>query len=97
MDLNKLEDFRRRFGKRADKTLEILGKLDKELFVIFETDIGRSIMDEDIKRFDALLYEAATRELSIEERAEFKYLLNRLSSIKKKVNQYIEELTKLGE
>ena len=95
MDLHSIEDFRKKFGKRADKAIEVLGKLDKELVVIFETDIGRAILEDDIKRFEELLYNAAINELTVDDRAEFKYLLRRLAIIREKVDQYAKRLAQI--
>lgn len=97
MDIISIEKFRQRMGRRADKTLEILGQLDKELKTVFETDIGKEILEYDVKRYEALLYTAATRELTVDERAEFKYVYSRLQLLKDKVNKFIEELAKIGD
>lgn len=97
MNLEAIENFRKRMGKRADKALEVLGKLDAELLMIFETEIGRRLLEEDVKRFEQLLYQAALSEPTPEDRAEFKYILNRLTSIKEKVNFYLSELAKIGD
>ncbi len=97
MDLISIEAFRKRMGRRADKTLEVLGRLDAELKTVFETDIGKEILEYDVKRYEDLLYTSATRQLTVDEQAEFKYIYTRLQFLKEKVNHFLEELAKLGE
>jgi len=95
MDLKQIEVFRRKYGRTADKTLEILAKLCKDIESVFDLDIGVQILTEDLLRYDVLLFKAASQVLSDDERAEFRYLYRRLESLSAKINKYYELISKI--
>ena len=95
MDLKQIEVFRRKYGRTADKTLEILAKLCKDIESVFDLDIGVQILTEDLLRYDSLLFKAASQVLSDDERAEFRYLYRRLESLSAKINKYYELISKI--
>ena len=95
MDLKQIEIFRRKYGSKADKTLEVLGRLSKDIESVFDLDIGVEILSEDLLRYDHLLFKAATMILNDDERAEFRYLYRRLESLSAKINKYYELISKI--
>jgi hypothetical protein len=95
MDLKQIEVFRRKYGRTADKTLEVLAKLCKDIESVFDLDIGVQILTEDLLRYDSLLFKAASQVLSDDERAEFRYLYRRLESLSAKINKYYELISKI--
>lgn len=97
MDLRDIENFRRQYGKRADQTLETLARYDKNLSMVMSSEIGREVLDDDLRRYSDLLFKAAQIELTIDERAEFRYLLNRIQSISNRITDYLIKLKKLQE
>lgn len=95
MDLQDIESFRNMFGRRADRTLTILGELFKEFERLYGTEVGREILKEDVERYNTLADEAIKRNLSDLERVELTYLQKRISTIVEKLDKYFQLLNKI--
>lgn len=93
MEINSvvIEKFLGRTGKRGEKTLTILGELYPTIHTILETEIGRTMLEDDILRHDALLNKVYKEEATPQELAEFRFLRDvRLPSVILKLKKYIE-------
>lgn len=95
MNLQEIEDFRRRFGRKADKTIETLAALDKQISSALSSTIGKEVLQDDLRRYDELLFKAAKESLSVDERAEFNYVFKRLQVISNKINDYLDKINKI--
>lgn len=95
MDLEKVQNFLERYGTRGKKTIETLISIDDQYGLMFSNELLYSIIEEDLKTFETLLFKAAIEGLDENERAEFRYIKYRLDNIKRKMNYYVDTLKKI--
>src|SRR4030042_5253080 len=89
-----------RFLERADKSalklLSALGKLDKDLSVIFGNDLGKKLLDEDFNRMEELWPKVYREKATPDEIEEFRYLRDkRIPHIVSMVKRYLDGMVKV--
>lgn len=78
--------------KRGNLALNALNKTIDGINAIFSTRVGRDILVDDINRFETLLVKLAAQEVSDEEKAEFRYLKERLSKLSHRIEIYLKTM-----
>ena len=86
-----IEQFILRTGKRGEKTLTVLGALYPYIHSLLETEVGQTLLEDDILRHDALLTKIYREEVTPQELAEFRFLRDyRLPRVIGKIKEYLE-------
>ena len=85
-----------RFGRRGQRVLSDLGKLVPFIESVYNTEVGRGILMDDINRFSELYEKVINLEANEEEKAEYRYLRNwRLPRVTKRLQEFIAKSKEL--
>jgi uncharacterized protein YnzC (UPF0291/DUF896 family) len=96
LNLQDLNRFLQLTKKRGADVLSTIGRLNKYIENVLNTEVGQSIMQEDLARITELFPKVYQEKASVDEIAEFRYLRDvRIPSIAKKVKVYLESLEKV--
>ncbi len=77
LTLKEIERYLERTGKKGAQIISILGRVNKTIDSVLNTDIGNKILQKDILRAEDLLFRIANGKATEEEKAEYQYLFNR--------------------
>jgi len=96
--LMQIQEYLRDNGKKGKMTISILSKLYPYFTAVFNTELGKQLLAEDIGRMDELMVKVYREEANPQELAEFRYLRDkRLPSLMNMINtftQQVEEVKK---
>lgn len=89
--LKEIEKYLEKMGKKGAHVLSILGKLNKNLDAVLNTEIGNQLLQKDILRAEQLLFKIANNKADDEEKAEFRYLFNRrIPDVAEDIKNYLK-------
>lgn len=78
-------------GRHGAQMLSLLGKITPGIHAILETEIGREILQEDIRRISELMSMIYEEKDTLEDKAELRYLRRRFLKISDKLRLYLEK------
>ncbi len=98
LTFEEIEKYLQKAKTRGSQVIEIIAKYNKYLTIILGDEIGRNIIQSDIKRIDDLFKKVYNEDITPQEMAEFRYLRdNRIPSIIEKITTYMKLLKKVKE
>lgn len=77
LTLKEIARYREKTGKRGAQILSILGRVNKTVDSVLNTDVGNRILQKDILRAEDLLFKIARGKATEEEKIEYQYLFYR--------------------
>lgn len=86
--LRETEEFLKNRGKRGVETIKALAKLQPFVSAM-RSPIGSEILKDDVNRQEELLSKIWNETATDQEKAEFRYLKQRLEKISKRLEEYI--------
>ena len=89
--VDQLEQFIKRYGRRASHTMSVLGKYDPFVQAI-QTEVGQQLMKDDIDRHEYLLNKVYEEQANDSEFAEFRYLKRRLLTVAERITIWMEAM-----
>ncbi len=94
LTLKEIERYLEKTGKKGAQILSILGKVNKTIDAVLNTDFGNQQLQKDILRTEDLLFKIALGKATEEEIAEYRYLFNkRIPDVASDILKYLK-LTK---
>jgi len=88
---DEIEKFLEQTRTKGAKILSVLGKISPEVNVLFNTEVGREILKEDIYRIEELMEKIANFQSTPEDLAELRYLNKvRMPKVLGKLKKYID-------
>ena len=85
-----IDNFRKKYGKKADLALNQLAKLN-EFVQAINSPIGQELLKDDIMRLEDISSKIWTEEVTKEELAEFRYLKGRVAKVTERLNNYLKQ------
>jgi hypothetical protein len=79
-------------GRRGQMIIDAVNKILPSLQMIFDTEIGREILKEDIERCEFLLERIVDFKATDEDKIEFRYLRDRIIMLGKKLEVFFDYL-----
>jgi hypothetical protein len=89
LSLTDVEKFLDIFKKRGADVLSELGRITPCIHAVFGTEIGREILKEDIAELQILFTKVFNEQATEEEKAEFRVLKRRISTLSKRLENYL--------
>ncbi len=77
LTLKEIERYLEKTGKKGAQIISILGRINKTVDAVLNTDIGNQQLQKDILRTEELLYKIALGKATEEEMVEYRYLFTR--------------------
>jgi len=100
VQLPELERYLKLYKQKGALTLSTLGKLQPEINAVIGTEVGRELLEGDVKRVEEILMKMCNGGVTDMELAEIKYLKDiRIPYITGKIKKYLEgiqEIKKVG-
>ncbi len=94
LTLKEIEKYLEKTGKKGAQIISILGKVNKTVDAVLNTDIGNQQLQKDILRAEDLLFKIALDKATEEERVEYRYLFTkRIPDVASDILKYLK-LTK---
>lgn len=91
VDLKEISRYLAGSGQKGGMVLSILGKLNKQIEAVINTEVGAEILRDDITRMESTLVKIYQESATPMELAEFRYLRDvRLPSIVGRLKKYLE-------
>lgn len=98
-----VKDYFKEFSRRGNTVKRLLETNMESIRTILTTEVGRDILYEDIERFESLLWKLIDNGFGYEkgqanddDLVEMRYLKNRITTLSKRIYQFLE-LTGKGE
>lgn len=85
-----------RHGRRGQMVIDAVSKVLPTLQMIFDTEVGREILKEDIERCEILLVKIVNFDATDEDKIEFRYLRDRIIGLGKKLEVFFNYLKDVG-
>jgi hypothetical protein len=90
ISLNEVKKYLDSTGRHGAWVLSLLGRVTPGLQSILETEIGKDILKDDIKRIEELMGMMYEEKSTEEDRAELRYLRKRIAKISDRLRIYLE-------
>lgn len=90
-----VRDYVSKHGRRGQMIVDAISKILPTIQVIFDTEVGREILKEDIERCEMLLEKLIEFDATDEDKVEFRYLRDRIIRLGKKLElffNYIKDI-----
>lgn len=91
---DEIETYLRQMGQRGFRTFSKLGKL-QPFVEAMQTELGRTILNDFIARYDALLLRLPLPEVTADEKAEFRVLERYLEEYSKRIYEYNTRMSEI--
>jgi hypothetical protein len=83
-----IRDYVAKHGRRGQMIVDGISKILPTIQIIFDTDVGKEILKEDIEKCELLLEKLIDLDATDEDKVEFRYLRDRIIRLGKKLEMF---------
>ncbi len=95
---NEIVQYLHKYGRRGQRVLSDLGKLIPFIEAVYNSEVGKEILTDDINRLSELYEKVINLDANEEEKAEYRYLRNhRLPRVTRRLQEFIVKSKELKE